>query len=113
MQGHWSDLLFNLSMSLIGGLVKALLSKSKKKKNLGRFITSAVVGGFAGLLTYMVCNHFGLSWQMTSFATGVAGYMGESILDLFSEILPKFLEGKFKIVIDSSEDNEEKEKKDK
>ncbi len=108
MQGHWSDLLFNLSMSLIGGLVKALLTKSKKRKQLSKYISSAIVGGFAGLLTYMICNHFGLSWQMTSFATGVAGYMGESILDLFSTFLPKLLKGKFKIEI-QAEDEESKE----
>lgn len=108
MQGHWSDLLFNLSMSLIGGLVKALLTKSKKRKQLSKYISSAIVGGFAGLLTYMICNHFGLSWQMTSFATGVAGYMGESILDLFSTFLPKLLKGKFKIEI-QAEDEKSKE----
>lgn len=96
------DLLFNLSISFVGGLIKAFLSKVKKK-GLSYFFISAMVGGFAGLLTYMLCTNFKLSWQMTSFATGVAGYMGDSILQLFSEILPKFLAGKFNIqIIDNS-----------
>ena len=108
---QWSDLLFNLSISLLGGLVKCLTAPTRKK-NLAHFITSAVIGGFAGLLTYMVCTNFGLSWQMTSFATGVAGYMGDSILELFSNFLPKMLQGKFNIQI-TAEDKESKDDKKK
>lgn len=106
---HWSDLLFNLSISLLGGLVKSLTSKTKKK-GFAHFLTSAIIGGFAGLLTYMLCTSIGLSWQMTSFATGVAGYMGDSILELFSEILPKFLTGKFNIQISDTEESKEDKK---
>ena len=105
---QWSDLLFNLSISLMGGLVKSL-----KKKNLAHFVTSAVIGGFAGLLTYMLCTGFGLSWQVTSFATGVAGYMGDTILSIFSEILPKFLSGRLNIQISEKEENKETKKEQK
>lgn len=121
---HWTDLLFNVSISLFGGIVKSLTSKTKKK--LSHFITSAIVGGFAGLLTYMLCSSCGASWQITSFATGVAGYMGETILDLFTRLLPelikKFVTGKFNIQIvsnvesdskESSKSKNKKEKKDK
>ena len=109
---QWSDLLFNLSISLMGGLVKSLTSKGKKK-NLAHFVTSAVIGGFAGLLTYMLCTGFGLSWQVTSFATGVAGYMGDTILSIFSEILPKFLSGRLNIQISEKEENKETKKEQK
>ena len=95
---QWSDLIFNLSISFFGGIIKSITTKVKQK-TWTYFFASAVVGGFAGLLTYMLCNSFNLSWQMTSFATGVAGYMGDSILKVFSEILPKFLTGKFNIQI--------------
>ena len=108
---QWSDLIFNLSISLMGGLVKSLTSRSKKK-NLAHFVTSAIIGGFAGLLTYMLCTGFGLSWQVTSFATGVAGYMGDTILSIFSEFLPKFLTGKLNIQI-SEKEEEKKDSKDK
>ena len=75
----WYDLLFNLSFSFFGGLIKSItLAKENKKWTF--FFVSAIIGGFAGLLTYMLCTSFNLSWQMTSFATGVAGYMGDSIL---------------------------------
>lgn len=93
---QWSDLLFNLSISFFGGLVKSMTSKIEKKGWI-YFVTSAIVGGFAGLLTYMICNNFELNWAMTSFATGVAGYMGDSILNIFSEFLPKIFAGKFNI----------------
>lgn len=95
---QWSDLLFNLSISILGGLVKSVTSKTKKK-GYARFIISAMVGGFAGLLTYLLCTHFNCSWAITSFATGVAGYMGDSILEVFSNFLPKLLAGKLKIEI--------------
>lgn len=95
---QWYDLLFNLAISFFGGLIKSVISKVEKK-TWSYFFASAVVGGFAGLLTYMLCTNFGLSWQITSFATGVAGYMGDSILQVFSDFLPKFLSGKFNISI--------------
>ncbi len=108
---QWPDLLFNLSISFVGGLIKAFISKIKKK-SLSYFFISALVGGFAGLLTYMLCSSFNMSWQMTSFATGVAGYMGDTILQLFSEILPKFLSGKFNIQItDNSKENDKNNSK--
>lgn len=104
----WADLFFNLSISLVGGLVKCITSKTGKK-SLSRFICSAIVGGFAGLLTYMLCNSLNLNWQMTSFATGVAGYMGDSILSVFTDFLPKLLTGKLEIQIG----NKDSEKEDK
>lgn len=111
---QWSDLLFNLSISFFGGVIKSITAKLEQK-TWTYFFASAVVGGFAGLLTYMLCNSFNLSWQMTSFATGVAGYMGDSILRVFSEILPKFLSGKFNIQINDTQNkgNEEKGNSDK
>lgn len=109
MNGHWSDLLLNLSISLMGGLVKALTSGTKKKK-YSHYVISAVIGGFAGVLTFMLCSEFNCSWQLTAFATGIAGYMGDSILQLFSEFLPKLLSGKINITIANME--KEKSKKD-
>ena len=95
---QWADLLFNLSISFFGGLIKSITTKVEKKK-WTYFFASAVVGGFAGLLTYMLCMNFNLNWQITSFATGVAGYMGDSILKIFSDFLPSLLAGKFNINI--------------
>ena len=107
---QWPDLLFNLSISFVGGIIKAFTTKAKTK-GLSYFFISACIGGFAGLLTYMVCTNLGLSWQMTSFSTGVAGYMGDSILQLFSEILPKLLAGKFNIQItDTTKETDKKSK---
>ena len=94
----WYDLLFNLSFSFFGGLIKSVTSK-KTKKCWSFFFASAIVGGFSGLLTFMLCSSFNLSWQMTSFATGVAGYMGDSILKIFSDFLPKILTKHFDIKI--------------
>ena len=87
---QWYDLLFNLAISFFGGLIKSITTKVEKK-TWTYFFASAVVGGFAGLLTYMLCTNFGLSWQITSFATGVAGYLGDSIFIVFSFFLQKLL----------------------
>ena len=107
---HWSVLILYLYISFFGVIIKSITT-NVEQKTCTYFFASAVVGGFAGLLTYMLCNSFNLSWQMTSFATGVAGYMGDSILKVFSEILPNFLSGKFNIQI-SSVDNKEKDNKE-
>lgn len=104
---QWADLIFNLSISFFGGLIKSFTSKVEHK-DWTYFFISAVVGGFAGLLTYMLCTNFGMSWQMTSFATGVAGYMGDSILKIFSDIVPKIFSKHLDIKIsDINNDNEE------
>lgn len=102
----WYDLLFNLSFSFFGGLIKSITSKKDDKK-WTYFFVSATVGGFAGLLTFMLCTSFNLSWQMTSFATGVAGYMGDSILKTFSSFLPKILSKHFDIKITEIDNEKE------
>ena len=102
------DLLFNLSFSFFGGVIKSITSK-KTNKSWKFFFASAIVGGFAGLLTFMLCSTFKFSWQMTSFATGVAGYMGDSILKIFSGFLPKILTKHFNIEV--KEVKEVKERK--
>lgn len=104
---QWSDLLFNLSISFFGGLIKSITSKVEHKQ-WTYFFASAIVGGFAGLLTYMLCTNFNFSWQMTSFATGVAGYMGDSILRVFSDFLPKLFAGRLNINITPEEKKEDK-----
>lgn len=103
---HWFDVPFNLGLSLFGGLVKAMTMK--KQKTLAEYICSAIVGGFAGVLTYMLCANFELNSYMTGFATGIAGYMGDSILNVFSKILPQFFMGKFNINIEEKEKEDEK-----
>ena len=102
---QWSDLLFNLSISFFGGLIKSITSKIEKKK-WSYFFASAIVGGFAGLLTYMLCMNFNLSWQMTSFATGVAGYMGDSILKVFSDFLPSIFTNHLDIKVVKKDEEE-------
>lgn len=104
---QWADLIFNLSISFFGGLIKSITSKVEHKE-WTYFFVSAIVGGFAGLLTYMLCTNFGMSWQMTSFATGVAGYMGDSILKVFSEILPKILTKHLDIKVTDIDNNDSK-----
>lgn len=107
---QWYDLLFNLSISFFGGLIKSITSKVEKK-TWSYFFASAVVGGFAGLLTYMLCTNFGFGWHITSFATGVAGYMGDTILKVFSDFLPKLLSGKFNIQVKEKEQKDQNEEK--
>ena len=105
---RWFDILFNLSLSFFGGLVKSMTSK--EAKTLEGYVCSAIVGGFAGLLTYMLCANFDMNVYMTGFATGIAGYMGDSILNVFSKILPNFFAGKFNISIEENETGKEEDK---
>lgn len=102
-KGHIIDLLFNVCLAFFGGTVK-LLTSNLKHKTLHKYIASAVIGGFAGLLTYCLCINFNMNVYMTAFATGIAGYMGDSILNLFSKFLPKVFSGKLSIKIDDEEE---------
>ena len=44
------------------------------------------VSGFAGLLTAFICHEMNLSWQLTAFATGIAGHMGGMAILFFEEL---------------------------
>ena len=44
------------------------------------------VSGFAGLLTAFICHEMGMSWQITAFATGVAGHMGGMAIQFCEEL---------------------------
>lgn len=113
MQGNnLSDILFNISISVFGGLVKLLTSKTKHK-SFSKYVSSALVGGFAGLLTYFLSKSLKASPEIIGFASGVAGYMGDSILELFTNILVGLVKNKFKIVIDENDDTNDKDNKDK
>jgi len=102
-KANFVDLIFNICLAFLGGTVK-LLTSNLKHKTLHKYIASAIIGGFAGLLTYCLCINFNMNNYMTAFATGIAGYMGDSILNLFSKILPKIFSGKLSIKIDEKEE---------
>ena len=87
------DMIFNLSISLIGGIVKTIASDGTEK-SFQTFLCSAIIGGFAGLLTCFICMEFNMSWSATSFACGIAGFMGDSILNVFSKIVEKIMNRK-------------------
>lgn len=99
-KAHLADLIFNVCLAFFGGAVK-LLTSNLKHKTLSKYVASAVIGGFAGLLTYCLCINFNMNVYMTAFATGIAGYMGDSILNLFSQVLPKMFEKKININIEN------------
>ena len=101
-KSHLADLLFNLCLAFFGGTVK-LLTSNLKHKTWTKYMASAITGGFAGLLTYCLCINFNMNVYMTAFATGIAGYMGDSILNLFSKVLPELLKNKININIDNNE----------
>ena len=100
---HWFDLFFNISLSFFGGIVR-LINSSDKDKSLKKYLASAIVGGFAGLMTYLICIGLNINIYMTAFATGVAGYAGDSVLKLFGKMLPKVFEGKLNIKIEEKEE---------
>ena len=102
-KSHIADLVFNVCLAFFGGAIKLLTSKLKHK-TLGKYIASAVIGGFAGLLTYCLCINFNMNVYMTAFATGIAGYMGDSILNLFSRILPELLKNMISINIENNKE---------
>lgn len=110
-KSHLTDLLFNLCLAFIGGAIK-LLRSNLKRKTLGKYIASAITGGFAGLLMYCLCIKANMDIYLTAFATGMAGYMGDSILNFFSQILPNIIKKIFNIDFDFNidDDNKKKEK---
>ena len=99
---NFTDFIFNIALAIFGGFVK-LLTENSKHKTLRKYVASAIVGGFAGILTYLICQYFNWNIYLTAFATGVAGYTGDSILNFFSSIIPLIFKKKINIEIENKE----------
>lgn len=84
-------------LAMGGGLVKFIrrLNEQEKPQNLWLvFIKLAgelIVSGFAGLITFYLCEHLNISPLLTAVSVGISGYMGGNFIDLLSKKFEKMI----------------------
>jgi uncharacterized membrane protein HdeD (DUF308 family) len=83
-------------MAFIGGIVKTITeSQENVKKSFTTFAAGGIIGIFAGMVTYFICKHFAIDEYLAVTFTGLAGYMGAPLLDLFSAVTKRLILGLF------------------
>lgn len=71
------------ALAILGGVVsfmRKLQTGHTRVFNLVEFIGEIVTSAFAGVLTFWMCEHSGLSPLMTAAFVGISGHMGSRAL---------------------------------
>lgn len=71
------------ALAILGGVVsfmRKLQLGHTRVFNLVEFIGEIVTSAFAGVLTFWICEHSGLSPLMTAAFVGISGHMGSRAL---------------------------------
>lgn len=87
-------------LAVAGGFVSFIrrLNNQPKPENLAivfvKLIGELCISGFAGVITYLICQEWGVSASMTAVLVGISGHLGGNAIDLISNIVQKFFQSK-------------------
>lgn len=88
-QIEWIHVWLAAVTALWGGLVSYFRQiLSGEKHSLAKALIHLSMSGFAGLMCWLGCIHFGVPGPLTAICTGLAGHMGAEFI--------KIIEGRFK-----------------
>lgn len=80
-------------IALLGGLARqAKDHRDGYEFSWWGFLSRLVIAAFAGLLAMLLCNHYGLSEEMTGTVAGIAGYSGVEAI----ECVKRFISGRYR-----------------
>lgn len=74
------------ALAILGGVVnfmRKLQAGHARAFNLVEFIGELVTSAFAGVITFWMCEHAGMSPLITAAFVGISGHMGSRALFLF------------------------------
>lgn len=80
------------ALAILGGVVsfmRKLQLGHTRVFNLIEFIGEIVTSAFAGVLTFWMCEHSGLSPLVTAAFVGISGHMGSRAIFMFEGWLAK------------------------
>ena len=90
------ELVIHGLIAFMGGVVKIITEgQDLVMKSLTSFVAGGFVGVFAGVLTYFICKHFSVDEYLSIVFTGLAGYMGAPLLEVFAIIAKRTMVGMF------------------
>jgi hypothetical protein len=88
----FTELLINIILSGTGGIIRKLIEQENNEHlriRTSRYIISAIVSLFVGLIVFFLCKNFGVSPYLTAGLTALSGYMGSPLLDLLVRKITK------------------------
>ena len=82
------------ALAILGGIVnfmRKLALGQTRIFNIAELVGEIVTSGFAGVLTFWLCENAGIAPLVTAALVGISGHMGSRALFLFED----FLKSKF------------------
>lgn len=101
--------LWVIGLSLVGSLIARFQywkENKRKKISLMEIIGELFISGFAGIITFFLCEFLEVPQLLTMFLCGIAGNMGSKSLDFFGLLFMRFFEKKLDLKIDKDENDE-------
>ena len=92
MQINLLEVLINIALATLGGLVRRLSELERKPKikvTFCDYFIHSFISMFVGIVIYFLCKNFNISLFLTASITALSGYMGTSVLELLSDIAKK------------------------
>ena len=84
----WFYVAIHFLFAFVAGSMRKLNDVQSQKFSFSGLISSGAISSFAGVITYLICDYFGLDWRLSAAFTGVAGWFGGNwmnFLGLFSK----------------------------
>lgn len=83
------------ALTALWGAVVAYLKQIKAGKpfSIVWMLAHLVTSGFAGLMFWLVGQHYQLPGELAAIATGIAGYMGSTAIDLLERRFERVVSG--------------------
>lgn len=85
-------------LAMAGGFVAFIrrLNKSTKPEPLPKVFVKLAgelfISGFAGVITYLLCDYWGLAPNLTAVFVGVSGHLGGNAIDKITKMWEAFVE---------------------
>ena len=77
-------------ISIWGGTVRYIIEiRNGKRPSFMSWVYEAVISGFVGVITAMICQYYVLDFLITSAITGIAAHNGTRTLYVLTEIIKK------------------------
>lgn len=84
--------LWVLGLAMLGGVVSFVKKlKDGKKWKVGEFVAEIATSAFVGVITFYVCQWFGLSQVGTAALVGIAGHSSSRAISVFESLLTNVL----------------------
>ena len=86
-----------LFLALAGGLANFIMELNQSteprpiKKLFGKLLGEMFLSGFAGLLTFFLCNEWGVSANYTAVMVAIAGHLGGNAIRNISKLYDAFI----------------------